>query len=225
MSARRHRINRINARDQKMRAQEGLFDVFGIEEAANTLERLAVQLDDQSHPKQHSRESSSQLSLKKQRESTESFQSDGKPINQCSISCSEVGKNSIHSGLDNSMTMQGHFATAELSAGHFYHKLESIEVMKRKTDEEMYNLHLQAYLDNTIGEFMGDLKYCDDLDFFYNDPDEIDIHEYPDGKYVAHPTDNYPRDHPIPIFEIFVRNHIIDDKSLQFDEFSEITFR
>jgi hypothetical protein len=224
ISARRHRINRINRRDKKMRAQEGLFDVFGIDESI-TLERLAVQLDDQSHPKQHSRESLSQMSFEEQKESTESFQPDDKPLNQCSMSCREVGKNSIHSGLDNSMTTQGHFATAEQSAGNFYHELESIAVMRRMADEEMYNLHLQAYLDDTIGEFMGDLKYCDDLDFLYDDPDEIDIYEYPDGKYVTHQKDNYIQDHRIPIFEICVTNHIINEKSLQFDEFSEITCR
>eukprot|EP00804_Cyclotella_cryptica_P025810 CCRYP_002687-RA/>CCRYP_002687-RA protein AED:0.18 eAED:0.18 QI:430/1/1/1/0/0/2/198/592 len=221
MSARRHRINRINAKSEKMRVEEGLFDAFGIEES-DTLEQLVMVADDQSYPEQHSLEPSSQISLEELRESNESFHSDDKPPNPCCVSGKEVVKNSVHSGLNTSTTTQGH----SRNTVHLRQDPKSTAVIKQMSDEEMYNLHLQAYLDDTIGELMGDLKYCDDLEFLYDDPDEIDMCEYSDEKDAEQHTDNHiPKDHRVPIFEICVANHMKDGSSIQFDECSEITCR
>jgi hypothetical protein len=33
---------------------------------------------------------------------------------------------------------------------------------------------MQAYIDDFIDEYMGDMEFCDDLDFLYNDPDEVE---------------------------------------------------
>lgn len=42
------------------------------------------------------------------------------------------------------------------------------------TEKEIYNRYMQAYIDDFIDEYMGDMEFCDDLDFLYNDPDEVE---------------------------------------------------
>jgi len=203
MTARRHRINRIKARDQRMRAQEGLFDVFGIKEAV-TPEQFAVEVDDRS--------CSRHITLSREVEN-ETLKSCGSHVH---LPCQFMSMVET----ENSATARGPLEAAELSVEQYKQDHESTHAIKKgMTDEDIYNFHLQAYLADTIHEFLGDLEYSDDLDFLYDDPDEID------GMVEDTSTLNIKcvrEDHQVPVFEVCVVMRT-EDKSLNTDDCSEIT--
>ncbi|KAL7483987.1 hypothetical protein ACHAW6_009662, partial [Cyclotella cf. meneghiniana] len=158
MTARRHRINRIKARDQVIRVEEGLFEVFGIEEAV-TPEQFAKEVDDRS--------CSRHTKLSRDEES-EIPKSCGSDIQLPCLFMSVVEQ-------ENSTATRGPLELTALSEEQYPEDHVSTHVVEKgMTDEDIYNFHLQAYLADTLHEFLGDLEYCDDLDFLYDDPDDTD---------------------------------------------------
>jgi hypothetical protein len=81
------------------------------------------------------------------------------------------------------------------------------------TEEEIYMHHLQAYLNDNMGDVYGDLEYCDDLDFLLEDPDELD------DKPMEISDGSTHEDH-ILIFEISITH---EHNPHHFDDCSEIS--
>jgi hypothetical protein len=84
------------------------------------------------------------------------------------------------------------------------------------SEKEMYDLHMQAYLQDTLEEY--GFYYSDELDFLYEDPEELEVFECPDSTERAEHADEMT----VPIFELCVPicRH---ENSLVFDDCSEIT--
>jgi hypothetical protein len=186
-----------------MRVEEGLFDVFGIEEAVNP-DQFAVEIDDRS--------CSRHIILSRQEEN-ETLKSCGSDVHLPFQFMSMVEQ-------ENTTTTRGHLDATELSVEQHQRDHESTHVIRKgMTDEDVYNFHLQSYLADTIHEFLGDLEYSDDLDFLYDDPDELD------GTVEDTSTLNFKcvrEDHQVPVFEVCVVMRT-EDISLHTDDCSEIT--
>ncbi|KAL3802958.1 hypothetical protein HJC23_011581 [Cyclotella cryptica] len=201
MSARRHRINRIKARDQKMYVEEGLFNVFGIEESV-TPEQSAVEVDGQSCPGQIP------MSGEEQKETANFCDSD------VQLPCKST---SAGEQEDSATTREA----MEPSLRQSQQQNESPIVSEQgMTAKDIYNFHLQAYLADTLQEFLGDLEYCDDLDFLYDDPDEMD--EDTLGKISTLSTRCVQEHRQVPVFEVCVEMWA-EDSSIHSDDCSEIT--
>jgi hypothetical protein len=82
------------------------------------------------------------------------------------------------------------------------------------TEEEIYLLHLQAYLEDNMGDVYGDLEFCEDLDFLLEDPDELD------DEPIMETSDGCTRDDDVLIFEISITH---EHNPYHFDDCSEIT--
>ena len=86
-------------------------------------------------------------------------------------------------------------------------------------EKDLYNLHLRAYMEETMKECLGDLQICDDLDFLFDDPDEFD--DCPSGSDASETESNGSQRGSVPMFEICVP--IFSHKSPLPDDCSEIT--
>jgi hypothetical protein len=208
IEARRHRINRINAKKKKVVVRERLFDVFGIEEGEEEEESPPVQSEVEPVqdlcPEEPSSEASPQLPQEQQAEQPKS------PLTyQVSKRASRLCRE-----ISSSMTTQGTQEAAKLAAAPCAKEQGATPETKRvMTEEEIYNHHMQAYLVDTYGDFVDGLEFCDDLDFLYDDPDEVD--ECTPGR-SGYNQDEF-------IFEIICPIER-EEMSNEFDECSSITF-
>jgi hypothetical protein len=177
IESRKHRINRINARKQKNRMQEGLLDLFGIDgEAAQAIDPLAMNLE----PVPSSPEMQDNFNS--------SYRSSENPAVQPKV--------------------ESILPTAQPDE-----QPESRSAGNDMTEEEIYMHHLQAYLNDNMGDVYGDLEYCDDLDFLLEDPDELD------DKPMEISDGSTHEDH-ILIFEISITH---EHNPHHFDDCSEIS--
>lgn len=192
MESRRHRINRLNARKQKKRVQTRLVDIFGIDESGIVLDQ----------PEQLSAGQLPQVSHETARDS---FKCHDK----------ETSNNSCHS----------HFSSRELHNEPEENIVQTIKVTEEEaegtaakpmTEEEMYMHHLQLYLEQNMDDCIGDLEYCDDIDYLYDDPEEVQDH--PLG---LQPSVETKSDDQILDFEICVTH---ENNLCHFDDCSEITW-
>ena len=87
---------------------------------------------------------------------------------------------------------------------------------KPMTEEEMYIHHLQSYLEQNMDDCIGDLEYCDDFDYLYDDPEDVQDHPLD-----MQPSDEKKSDCPILLFEICVTR---ENNACHFDDCSEITW-
>jgi hypothetical protein len=105
-------------------------------------------------------------------------------------------------------------------------KEESNPVRTREmTEEDLYHLHFQTYIKDTMGELIGGLEYCEDLDFLFDDSDEVDPDDQPRVLDNYHQKDGSSEGkYGPPIFEFCIA-HFKEEESnfLDFDECSEIT--
>ena len=86
----------------------------------------------------------------------------------------------------------------------------------------MYNLHLQAYLRDTIEEYLGDLLDCNDLEFLYEESDESDEDDDCPENSGGVQSKEYASEDRVPMFEFYFPLSR-ENSPLQFDEVSEIT--
>ncbi|KAL7516957.1 hypothetical protein ACHAWX_001927, partial [Stephanocyclus meneghinianus] len=203
VTARRHRINRIKTRDQVLRVEEGLFEVFGIEEAV-TPKQFAAEVNDRSCSRH------TKLTREEESEIPKSCGSD------IQLPCQFVPL----AEQENSTATRGPLEVAALSVEQYPEDHVSTHVIEKgMTDEDIYNFHLQAYLEDTIHEFLGDLEYCDDLDFLYVDPDDTDSMDEDTSTVNIKCAQE---GHQVPVFEVCVMMRT-EDMSLYTDDCSEIT--
>jgi hypothetical protein len=90
------------------------------------------------------------------------------------------------------------------------------------TEKAMYNLHLQAYLRDTIEEYLGDLLDCNDLEFLYEESDESDEDDDCPENSGGVQFEEYASEDRVPMFEFYFPLSR-ENSPLQFDEVSEIT--
>ena len=197
IESRRHRINRLNARRQKKRVQARLVDIFGIDESG-------IVLNQPEHA------TSGELP---QDVSHETFRDSFKSRDE------EISNNSC----------QSHFSSKELLNEQEEKIVETTQIpspqsveearesaTKPMTEEEMYIHHLQSYLEQNMDDCIGDLEYCDDFDYLYDDPEDVQDHPLD-----MQPSDEMKSDCPILLFEICVTR---ENNACHFDDCSEITW-
>jgi hypothetical protein len=197
MEERRHKIYRLNSRNKTKKTKQvksNLFDVFGIEELASAhqpgeeLDKVEVQQEEQ--PDTDCGHLDDTLPRKQTRSR----------------------RHSLKSSLSFSMTTQGQIETAELTLKETRQEGQQDAAAQQTTmtekEMEMYNLHLQAYLADSMRDDIGDIEYCDDLDFLLHDPDD-------DEPSLSEP------ELEIPVFEIIFP--ICIESAPQMDDCSEVT--
>jgi hypothetical protein len=211
MEARRHRINRMNEARKNKFTKARLLDVFGIEDLSTR--RLPSELNELQY---------SQRLLSQHDEEVSSIKSN--TVND-SIPDLDAMNYPTRSALNLSMTTHGPIDAKDLFSAQMVHDQEHKPVTKHKmTEEQLYNLHMQTYLNDTLGDIMGDLQYCDHLDFLLDDPDEIEAESQ--QKELRQHQQNPPCQYcEVPIFEINI-DILCEERSLHlYDDFSEVTCR
>ncbi|KAL3780345.1 hypothetical protein ACHAWO_008237 [Cyclotella atomus] len=201
MEARRHRIHRLNSRKKTKKTKQmksSLLDVFGIEEELASaqgqpdteLEQVEVQQEEQPD--------------------TGDGHLDDTPLKIHT----RTRRSSFKSQLSFSMTTQGPIETTELTSKQTRHidQQDTAAQQPSMTEEEMYNLHLQAYLADSMRNVIGDVEYCHDLDFLLQDPDEDELHSLSEQELET------------PVFEIILPI-CMNESAPQNDDCSEVTLR
>ena len=209
IEARRQRIDRLNQRKPKKRMKNRLFDVFGIEELAVPNQPLVESNEDQQTSSQNISNSEDIKETDESKPADDALQKlpnnrrahyKRKSNNELSCSMTTLGLIESAGLLEKpSEPVEGHIATKHIL-----------------TEEEMYMHHLQSYLEDNIDNAIGDLKYCDDLEFLYDDPDEVKVDVQEKQQHEDNQDGRSQKDHGVP-FEISV-------VPLESDDCSELTF-
>ena len=205
IEARKHRIDRLNQRKTKKRMKNRLFDVFGIEEGT-ALNQPLIETNQQTEEisgdedkKEENEAENTVNTLQKQPGNRRAQHYARKSNSELSFSMTTFD----HNGLEGLLEKQ-----SEPDRGH----IAGNEIL---TEEEIYMYHLQSYLEDNVDNAIGDLEYCDDLEFLYDDSDEARADSQDKEQ---HRTEDRPsqRDHNVP-FEV-------NAVSLESDDCSEVTF-
>lgn len=205
MEARRDRIEKIKARRTLEDMNDALYDVFGIEEEGTRAVEGKQPVVNETLPTGSS--PSTQTNAQEQnrrRFSREIDDDDHMKLSMLTHKGISKATLTVNLGLDDEDI---HHEKEEEAA--------SPTQARDMTEEDIYNHHLQAYLDDFHDEEdMGDLEYCEDDDFLLNDPDEVqgDEDEQDNCESVKDEPDG------VPLFEICVvlerptheRNHCGD---------------
>ena len=192
IEARKHRIDRLSLRKKKKRTLHRLCDVFGIEEASNpslTQDLIHYEL--------------SQVPSNSREELNDSF----KPASL--------------ENIDHVQTLNEEDAEAfDLPAVDLAKNDESaLPTNQCMTEEEIYMYHLQSYIEDHMDGAYDNLEYCDDLEFLYDDPDEV---EQTNSKHNLDKSETSVKctEGEILSFDVIVTRR---NNSWDFDDCSEIT--
>jgi len=167
VKARRHRLEKIKARQQREVTNDSLFDVFGIEEeqptaaAAGPLKQVdekplsPPKVQNNSVPEEMKQANEKMLSPLRVQNST--IPEDEQQVDENSLSTSNVQNSSI---AEDDKLVDGAEPEEQTPA----------QVI---ADNVIYNQHLQDYLDDFMDDLEGcDLEYCDQDDFDITDDPE-----------------------------------------------------
>ena len=115
-----------------------------------------------------------------------------------------------NSALDHSMSTKDTCEVTDQTSVTRTNKKECTAVIHQGlTEHEIYNIHMQKYLEDTMEEYLGDLLNCQDVEFLLNYPDEADV-------------DKRHQEELVPTFE-FAVPLFIEESALECDECSVIT--
>jgi hypothetical protein len=201
IEARKHRIDRLGVRKQKKRTIHRLCDVFGIDEVSDA------------SPKQ---EDHPQFELNQiPSESQENFKNSFK-----SSASEDLGPVQTSNEEESPVDVVASAEAAKEPAVKSAENDASLPSNLYITEEEIYMYHLQSYLEDNIDDMYGNLEYCDDLEFLYDDPDEV---EQTNSKLKLDESETRIKgaEQEILIFDIAVAH---ENNPWDFDDCSEITY-
>ena len=185
IEARKHRIEKIKARRQEKHMNEALYDVFGIEEEAVVV-APTVTSPPLSQVKQHKTPNTTSAEISKIDErdpkeissshegnTTTSTNNNRRQSNILRSSARLLAKSftSLHGIFDDEILEDDPHPPVEEDANP---QASAQHLDIAMAEEDIYNHHLQSYLNDFDDDILGDLQFCDEDDFDFEDPYEED---------------------------------------------------